>query len=78
MLIKSKSQSPRIKHALIISFSKPSRSRYYNHNFLHFSAVFGEKFCVFLKNQCYNEIFAKVSFVLGQKRHFLTIFWLKI
>jgi hypothetical protein len=32
--------------------------------------IFGEKIGGLLKNQYYNQIFAKFSFVLSQKRHF--------
>jgi hypothetical protein len=35
-----------------------SRDRCYDHNFLQFSTIFGEKIGVFLKNQCYDQIFA--------------------
>jgi hypothetical protein len=44
--------------------------RYYDHNFLRFSTIFGEKIGVFLKNQCYDQNFAYLSFVLSQKRQF--------
>jgi hypothetical protein len=43
--------------------------RCYDHNFLRFSTIFGEKNDVFLKNQ-YLIIFSKFSFVLSQKRQF--------
>jgi hypothetical protein len=32
--------------------------RCYDHNFLRFSTIFGEKIALFLKNQCYDENFA--------------------
>jgi hypothetical protein len=32
--------------------------RCYNHNFLRFSTIFGEKIGVFLKSQCYDQNFA--------------------
>jgi hypothetical protein len=35
-----------------------SRGRCYDHNFLRFLAIFDEKIGVFLKNQCYDQIFA--------------------
>jgi hypothetical protein len=35
-----------------------SRGRCYDHNFLRFSTIFGEKIGVFLKNQCYDQNFA--------------------
>jgi hypothetical protein len=36
-----------------------------------FSIIFGENIGAFLKNQCYDQIFAKFSFVLSKKRQFL-------
>jgi hypothetical protein len=41
-----------------------------DHDFLRFSIIFCEKNGVFLKNQCYDQIFALFSFVLSQKRQF--------
>jgi hypothetical protein len=35
-----------------------TRGRCYDHNFLRFSTIFGEKIGVFLKNQCYDQNFA--------------------
>jgi hypothetical protein len=35
-----------------------SWERCYDHNFLRFSTIFGEKIGVFLKNQCYDQNFA--------------------
>jgi hypothetical protein len=32
--------------------------RCYDHNFLRFATIFGEKIGVFLKNQCYDQYFA--------------------
>jgi hypothetical protein len=32
--------------------------------------IFGENIGVFLKNQCYDQIFAQFCFVLSQKRQF--------
>jgi hypothetical protein len=34
------------------------RGRCYDHNFLRFLTIFGEKIGVFLKNQCYDQNFA--------------------
>jgi hypothetical protein len=34
-----------------------SRGRCYDHNFLRFLPIFGEKIGVFLKNQCYDNFF---------------------
>jgi hypothetical protein len=41
--------------------------RCYDHNFLRFFPIFGEKIGVFLKYQCYDKLFSKFSFVLSQK-----------
>jgi hypothetical protein len=35
-----------------------TRGRCYDHNFLRFLTIFGEKIGVFLKNQCYDQNFA--------------------
>jgi hypothetical protein len=35
-----------------------TRGRCYDHNFLRFVPIFGEKIGVFLKNQSYDKIFA--------------------
>jgi hypothetical protein len=37
--------------------------------------IFGEKNGVFLKNQCYDQNFAKFSFVSSQKRQFFAEFF---
>jgi hypothetical protein len=50
--------------------SVTTRGRCYDHNFLRFSPIFGEKIGVFLKNQCYDRNLAYFSFVLSQKRQF--------
>jgi hypothetical protein len=42
----------------------------YDHNFLRFFPISGEKIGVFLKYQCYDQLFSKFSFVLSQKRQF--------
>jgi hypothetical protein len=39
-----------------------------------FSAIFGEKIGVFLRNQCYDNFISKFSFVLSQKRQFFAKF----
>jgi hypothetical protein len=39
-------------------------------NFRRFFPIFGEKIGIFLKYQCYDELFSKSSFVLSQKRQF--------
>jgi hypothetical protein len=36
--------------------------------------IFGEKIVVFLKNQCYDPLFAEFSSVLRQKRQFFRRF----
>jgi hypothetical protein len=42
--------------------------RCYDHNFLRFGTIFGEKNGVFLKNQGYDQTCALFSSVFGQKR----------
>jgi hypothetical protein len=37
---------------------RPTRGRCYDHNFLRFSTISGEKIGVFLKSQCYDQNFA--------------------
>jgi hypothetical protein len=49
--------------------------RGYDHDFLRFSTIFGEKIGVFLKNQCHDKNFAKFGFVLRQKRQFFADFF---
>jgi hypothetical protein len=44
--------------SLYTPINLPSRGRCYDHNFLRFSTIFGEKMAVFLKNQCYDKNFA--------------------
>jgi hypothetical protein len=39
-------------------FAQSDWDRCYDHNFLRFLTIFGEKIGVFLKNQCYGQIFA--------------------
>jgi hypothetical protein len=52
--------------------------RCYDHNFLRFLPIFGEKNGIFLKYQCYDQLFSKFSFVSSQKRHFFRkIVWRK-
>jgi hypothetical protein len=51
-------------------FYKLIWGRCYDHNFLRFLPIFGEKNGVFLKNQCYDNIFAKNSSSLSKKRRF--------
>jgi hypothetical protein len=52
-----------------------SRGRCYDHNFLRFFPIFGEKIGVFLKYQCYDQLFSKFSFVSSQKRQFFAKFF---
>jgi hypothetical protein len=47
-----------------------TRGRRYDHNFLRFLPIFGEKIGGFLKDQCYDQIILKFGFVLIQKRQF--------
>jgi hypothetical protein len=44
---------------LPIYIAEPTRGRCYDHNFLRFLTIFGEKIGVFLKNQCYDHNFCK-------------------
>jgi proteasome lid subunit RPN8/RPN11 len=39
--------------------ARRSRGRFYDHNFLRFLTIFGEKIVVFLKNRCYDHNFCK-------------------
>jgi hypothetical protein len=50
-----------------------TRGRWYDHNFLRFLTIFGEKIGVFLENQCYDQNFAYFSFVLSKKRQFFSL-----
>jgi hypothetical protein len=45
-----------------------NRSQCYHHYFLRFFPIFGDKIGVFLKYQCYDQLFSKFSFVSSQKR----------
>jgi hypothetical protein len=49
MLHQEKSGNPDEQHSHV-----HTRGRCYDHNFLRFSTIFGEKIGVFLKNQCYD------------------------
>jgi hypothetical protein len=40
--------------------SKETWGRCYDHNFLRFLTIFGEKIGVFLKYQCYDQLFFKI------------------
>jgi hypothetical protein len=51
----------RPKHISLIEFSYffvQAWGLCYDHNFLRFLTIFGENIGVFLKNQCYDQIFA--------------------
>jgi hypothetical protein len=43
--------------------------------FCDFPPIFGEKIGVYLKYQCYDQLFSKISFVWSQKRQFFEIFF---
>jgi hypothetical protein len=58
------------RQGTVMAVSRVTRGRCYDHNFLRFLPIFGEKIGVFLKNQCYDHNFASFSFVLSQKRQF--------
>jgi hypothetical protein len=51
-------------------FLRISWGRCYNHNFLRFLSIFGEKMAFFLKNQYNDQLFAKTSSSLSKKCHF--------
>jgi hypothetical protein len=52
--------------------------RCYDHNFLQFLPIFGGKIGVFLKNQCYDQVFSKSSSSLRKKSPFFCKkFWRK-
>jgi hypothetical protein len=40
------------------AMSVPTWGRWYDHNFLRFSTILGEKIGVFLRNQCFDQIYA--------------------
>jgi hypothetical protein len=44
--------------AVKLEKSRVTRGRCYDHNFLRFSTIFGDKIGVFLKNQCYDQNYA--------------------
>jgi hypothetical protein len=46
--------------------------------FVNDRVTIGEKIGAFLKNQCYDQGFAKFGFVLSQKRQFFRRFFAKI
>jgi hypothetical protein len=48
--------------------------RYYDHNFLRFLPIFGEKIGVFLKTNVMIKILQKNCSILNKPRHFLQIF----
>jgi hypothetical protein len=47
--------------------NRPAGGRCYDHNFLRFMTIFGEKVGVFLKNQCYDHIFLRFLTIFGEK-----------
>jgi hypothetical protein len=54
----------------ILTLYKVTWGRCYDHNFLRFLPIFGEKIGVFLKNQCYDLIFRNCKSSLGKKRQY--------
>jgi hypothetical protein len=50
------------------------RGRYYDHNFLRFFQILCKQIGVFLKNQCYDQTFAKTKSSLSKERPFLLTF----
>jgi hypothetical protein len=55
-----------------------TRGRRYDHNFLRFLIIFDEKIGVFLKNQCYDHLFEKISLVRVKNANFLAKIFKKI
>jgi hypothetical protein len=47
-----------LEHSTYFKPYAPTRGRCYDHNFLRFSTIFGEKIGVFPQNQCYDPNFA--------------------
>jgi hypothetical protein len=47
-----------LKLLALCTYFKRTRGQCYDHNFLQFFPIFGEKIGVFLKNQCYDQNFA--------------------
>jgi hypothetical protein len=41
----------------VVIATEQNWGRCYDHNFLRFSTILGEKIGVFLKNQCYDQFF---------------------
>jgi hypothetical protein len=54
-------RSRQIFHSEATFLGPRARGRCYDHNFLRFLSIFGEKIGVFLKNQCYDQNFAYLS-----------------
>jgi hypothetical protein len=52
--------------------------RCYDHNFLQFFPIFGEKFGVFLKYQCYDQFFQNLALFWVKNVNFLLNFSAKI
>jgi hypothetical protein len=53
----------------------PIWGRYYDHNFLRFSTILGEKIGVFLKNQCYDQFFQNLALFLVKNANFFAGFF---
>jgi hypothetical protein len=52
---------PHLRAVLVdhqVTLISVARGRCYDHNFMRFLTIFGEKIGVFLKNQCYDQNFA--------------------
>jgi hypothetical protein len=52
--------------------------RCYDHNFLQFFTIFGEKIGVFLKYQCYDQLFQNLALFGVKNANFLLNFLAKI
>jgi hypothetical protein len=61
----------------LISKSRVTRGRCYDHNFLRFLPIFVKKFGVFLKNQCYDKKLHNLALIWVENANFFTFFWRK-
>jgi hypothetical protein len=68
LILKKPTYFWRRKNHLFWQGSISCRGWCYDHNFLRFSTIFGERIGIFLINQCHDPIFAWFSFVLSKKR----------
>jgi hypothetical protein len=59
----------------IVSWENMIWGRCYDHNFLRFLPIFGEKIGVFLKNQCYDPILHNLDLFLAKNANFFAKFF---